>query len=234
MLIQETTQINIQLKDGTLVLLRPVLPEDRQRLQHGLLLMSAESRHRRFFSSMSALSEEQLDYFTVVDQENHVAWIALDPSAPGLPGLGIARFIRYPDQPRMAEVAFAVIDAFQARGLGSVLLATLYLVAQARGIETLRAVVLVDNGTVAAWLRRLGASGKQGSDGVMELDLPVHRDRSRLPQNPTGKRFEKLLNQLSEGAKSPGANSGLPEPNAPATATARSDFATGTLAPAAW
>ena len=195
---EETTQVNFQLKDETPVLLRPVLPEDRQRLQNGLLLMSAESRYQRFFSPMPGLSEEQLGYFTKVDQVNHVAWIALDPSAPGQPGLGIARFIRYPDEPRMAEVAFAVIDAFQARGLGSALLATLYLVAQAHDIETLRAVVLIDNGTVAAWLRRLGALGKQGSDGVMELDLPVHRDLSRLPQNPTGKQFEKLLKQLSE------------------------------------
>ncbi len=199
MLAQEMTRLNIQLRDGAPVLLRPVLPEDRQRLQHGLLLMSAESRYRRFFSPMPAFSEEQLRYFTEVDQENHVAWIALDPSAPGLPGLGIARFIRYPDEPTMAEVAFAVIDAFQARGLGSALLATLYLVAQARGIETLRAVVLVDNGTVAAWLRRLGALGKPCSDGVVELDLPVHRDLARLPQSPAGKQFEKLLKQLSEG-----------------------------------
>ena len=103
MLAQEMTLLNIQLRDGAPVLLRPVLPEDRQRLQHGLLLMSAESRYRRFFSPMPAFSEEQLRYFTEVDQENHVAWIALDPSAPGLPGLGIARFIRNPDEPTMAE-----------------------------------------------------------------------------------------------------------------------------------
>ena len=200
---QETTRVNIQLKDGTPVLLRPVLPGDRQRLQTGLLLMSAESRYRRFFLPMPGFSEEQLDYFTKVDQENHIAWVALDWSVAGLPGLGIARFIRYPDKPSMAEVAFAVIDSFQGRGLGTALLATLYLVAQARAIETLRAVVLADNGTVAAWLRRLGALGKPASDGVMELDLPVHRDLSRLPQNPTGKQFKKLLKTLSQGLYHP-------------------------------
>lgn len=83
--------------------------------------------------------------------------------------------------------------------MGSTLLATLYLVAQARGIETLRAVVLVANGTVADWLRRHGASGKVGSGGVVELDLPIHRDLARLPQSPTGKQFEKLLKKLSAG-----------------------------------
>jgi len=191
-------QLNIQLKDGTAVLLRPVLPEDRQRLENGLLRMSAESRYQRFFSPIRGLSDKQLRYFTEVDQKNHVAWIALDPSASGLPGIGIARFVRYRDQPMMAEVAFTVIDAFQARGLGSLLLATLYLVAQTRGIETFRAVVLVANGTVADWLRRLGASGKLSSGGVVELDLPIHRDLAKLPQSPTGRQFEKLLKQLSK------------------------------------
>lgn len=191
-------QVHIQLRDGTAVLLRPVLPEDRQRLEKGLLRMSAESRYQRFFSPIRVLSDKQLRYFTEVDQENHIAWIALDTSASGLPGLGIARFVRYPDQPLMAEVAFTVIDAFQARGLGSLLLATLYLVAQTRGIETFRAVVLVANGTVADWLRRLGASGKLSSGGMVELDLPIHRDLAKLPQNPTGRHFEKLLKQLSK------------------------------------
>jgi len=191
-------QLNIQLKDGTAVLLRPVLPEDRQRLENGLLRMSAESRYQRFFSPIRGLSDKQLRYFTEVDQNNHVACIALDPSASGLPGIGIARFVRYRDQPMMAEVAFTVIDAFQARGLGSLLLATLYLVAQTRGIETFRALVLVANGTVVDWLRRLGASGKVSSAGVVELDLPIHRDLAKMPQSPTGRQFEKVLKQLSK------------------------------------
>lgn len=199
----QIVRLNIQLKDGTPVLLRPVLPEDRQRLQDELLLMSAESRYRRFLSRMSRLSEEQLRYFTEVDQETHVAWIALNPAAAGLPGLGIARFIRKQEQPRVAEVALAVIDAFQGRGLGSALLATLYLMAQARGIDAFRAVLSVENETVGAWLRRLGASGQLCSRGVVELDLPVHRDLSKLPPTSTGRRFRELLKVLSEGLTAP-------------------------------
>lgn len=195
----ETDRLDIKLNDGTPVLLRPVLPEDRQRLQNELSLMSEESRHQRFFSAILEFSEEQLSYFTQVDQTSHVAWIALDAAAPGQPGLGIARFIRYPDQPRMAEVAFAVIDSYHAKGLGSALLATLYLKAQSHGIETLRALVLVDNGRVTTWLHRLGAVGKPSADGVLELDLPVHRDRTKLPRNSTAKQFGKLLHELSEG-----------------------------------
>ena len=61
--------------------------------------------------------------------------------------------------------------------------------AQARDFETFPAMVLADNGTGAAWLRRLGARGKDGCDGVMELVFSVHRDLSKLPQTPAGNQF---------------------------------------------
>ena len=183
------TQLSVRLRDGTEALLRPVLPEDRGRLQAGLLLMSAESRYRRFFSPQTRLDEEQLRYFTEVDQEDHVAWIALDASSTGLPGIGIARFIRMREHRETAEVAITVIDAFQGSGLGTALLAVLFLMAQNRGITTLRAVVLIENSTMTSWFRRLGAKGGPQTAGVTEMDLTIHPDLSRLPRNPTAKRF---------------------------------------------
>jgi GNAT superfamily N-acetyltransferase len=192
----EMIQLSIQLRDGTPVMLRPVLPEDRDRLQSGLLQMSAESRYRRFFVPVRGLSEEQLRYFTEVDQENHVAWIGLDVSSPGLPGIGIARFIRMEGCPTTAEVAFAVIDALQGRGLGTALLAILFLMAQARGIQILRAVVLAENTKIVSWLGHLGAQGKLQTEGVVEVDLEVQRDLSPLLQNNTAKLFAKYLTQF--------------------------------------
>lgn len=189
----ELPQLSIELRDGTRALLRPVLPEDRGRLQHGLLRMSAESRYRRFFSYTPGLSGEQLRYFTEIDQENHVAWIALDPLTARHSGIGIARFIRMKDQPNMAEIAIAAVDAFQDQGLGTALLAILYLMAQKRGITTLRAVVLIENSAMTSWFRRLGAKGGLQTAGVAEMDLIIHSDLSRLPENPTAKRFAHLV-----------------------------------------
>lgn len=192
----ETIQLSIRLRDDTPVILRPVLPKDRDRLQSGLLQMSTESRYRRFFSPVPGLSEEQLRYFTEVDQENHVAWIGLDASNAGLPGIGIARFIRMKERPTMAEAAVAVIDAFQGQGLGTALLAILYLMAQARGIQTIRAVVLAENTKVASWLGHVGAHRKLQSGGVVEMDLAVRRDLSQLPQSNTAMLFAKFLTQF--------------------------------------
>lgn len=193
---EEAIRLSIRLRDGTPVILRPVLPQDRDRLQSGLLQMSAESRYRRFFFPVLGLSEEQLRYFTEVDQENHVAWIGLGASSAGLPGIGIARFIRMEERPTMAEAAFAVIDTLQGRGLGTALLAILYLMAQARGIHTLRAVVLAENIKVVSWLGHLGAHGRLQPEAVVEVDLTVQRDLSHLPQNNTARLFARFVTQF--------------------------------------
>ncbi len=188
--------LHMELADGTPVLLRPVLPEDRERVRIAIAGMSRESRYRRFFSSNLNPSDDLLRYFTEVDQHNHVAWGALDPCAEGQPGVGIGRFIRDRDRPTVAEVAFAVRDDLQGHGLGTLLLAILYLVAPSHGIDTFRAVVLDDNYTVTDWLAELGANGKL-RDGVMESELPVRRDYSPLHETPATEHFNRRLHELS-------------------------------------
>ena len=122
-----SARVTVAFKDGTSVLLRPVMPEDKGRISSGLLQMSPQSRYFRFFSLMGSLSGDQLRYLTEVDQVNHVAWIAVDPATPQQSGMGIARFICSPANPRTAEAAFAVIDAWQHKGLGTYLAGVLYL-----------------------------------------------------------------------------------------------------------
>ncbi len=56
----------MELEDGTPVLLRPVTPEDRERLVVGMAQLSAGSRYFRFFTPLPRLAEEQLRYFTEV------------------------------------------------------------------------------------------------------------------------------------------------------------------------
>ena len=149
------------LRDGTPVLVRAVGPEDKIRLQDGLSRMSTWSIYRRFARTVSRLTADELRYLTEVDQQNHIAWRAVDPSDPHETGLGISRLIRDPYCPTRAEVAVAVVDEYQQLGLGTILLAALYALAHARGIETLRAVVLPDNHVVLAWLLRLAHAARR-------------------------------------------------------------------------
>ena len=190
---------SLPLQDGELVDFRPVQPDDRERLQNGMSALSLQSRYFRFFTPVSKLSDALLNYLTEADQSNHVAWIATAPDEPSHPGLGIARFIRIYDQPHIAEFAVVVIETYKRRGLGRILIAILYLIAQIEGIEVLRAFVLPENTTMITWLHRLGANGKY-ENGIYRMDIGVCNDLSCSGNNPSIERFryciEKLIAQL--------------------------------------
>jgi len=164
----QDVSVPLQLADGTGVILRPVARIDRDYFRLGLRSMSPASRYHRFFSYLPGLSDAQLRYLTEVDQINHVAWVALAAEPTPAAGLGVARFVRMPEQPAIAEFSFAVIDAMQRKGLGRTLLAMLYLLAAERGVGTLRATCLPENESVVSWLCRLGAKYRGYSEGMKE------------------------------------------------------------------
>ena len=165
----------LSLRDGELVDFRPVKQNDKETIQKGMLALSSKSRYFRFFSPILKLSDTQLYNFTEIDQQNHVAWIALAHNEPEDRGLGIARFIRIQDQPEIAEFGVAVIDSYQHRGLGTILLEVLHRMASIKGIEILRGYVLADNTIMSNWLSRLGAVGVY-ENGVYRMDLTVNDD----------------------------------------------------------
>jgi RimJ/RimL family protein N-acetyltransferase len=188
------------LRDGSCVRVRPIRPEDRDRLREGLHRLSAASRYHRFLAAVSELSDEQLRYFTEVDQVNHLAWIALDPAVPGEPAVGVARCIRLPANPRIAEVAVTVLDTYQGRGLGTLLLGLLSRTAVARGIRTFRAYVDEDNEAMLRIFRDLGAQVGRTDSGVCHLDIPVPDDPDTLPDTATGRVFKAVAARRYEPA----------------------------------
>jgi RimJ/RimL family protein N-acetyltransferase len=189
-----------RLRDGTRVWVRPIRPEDRDRLRVGLHQLSAASRYHRFLATVSELSDEQLRYLTAIDHVNHLAWIALAPAEPGEPALGVARCIRFPDNPRVAEVAVTVLDAYQGWGLGTLLLGLLSASAAAQGIRTFRAYVHVDNDAMLRIFRDLGAAVTATGGGVCDLDIPVPPDPVTLPDTPTGRVFKAVAAHVGRGS----------------------------------
>jgi GNAT superfamily N-acetyltransferase len=112
----------VTLRDGTRALVRPIRPDDKQRLVDGLERLSPESRYRRFLRPVTSLSERELRYLTEIDYVNHFAWVAVAADVEDQPGLGVARYVRDPKDPEVAEAAVAVIDDYQGKGVGTVLL----------------------------------------------------------------------------------------------------------------
>lgn len=174
---RRTTEVT--LRDGTPVLLRPILPEDKAELLDGFRRLSPQSRYRRFLSPVDELTEEQLRDLTEVDYVDHFAWVAFDLSTPGRPGMGVARYIRVPGEPEVAEAAVTVVDDYQGRGLGTLLLEALGAVALENGISRFRGYALEENRAILEVLEGLGASTEHDSPGLVRVEIDLRAGETR-------------------------------------------------------
>lgn len=138
-------QEDVQLRDGTRVSLRLLGSGDRKRLEDGLLRMSEQSRYLRFFTAKVRFTERELDYLTDLDGHDHFALGAVVGDDVDGDGVAVARFVRLEDEPEVAEPAIAVIDEYQRKGLGSVMMVRLVEAARERGIERFRTEFLASN-----------------------------------------------------------------------------------------
>jgi RimJ/RimL family protein N-acetyltransferase len=148
--------LDCELRDGTRVRVRPIAPDDKGRLAEGMKRLSPQSRYRRFFSNMETLDPALLRYLTEVDYSDHFAWLVVSREEPGEPAVGVGRYIRLRDRPTVAEVAITVRDDYQGRGLGTLLLDLLGLVALEHGIDEFVAIVQPENSPMRALLHSVG------------------------------------------------------------------------------
>jgi GNAT superfamily N-acetyltransferase len=186
----------VRLDDGTPIGLRPVIPADREALRNGFREMSQTSRYMRFFASGNEMSEAQARYFSEIDQVNHVAVCAIEPLRRQR-GYGIARFIRDHDKPNSAEFAIAVIDEMQHRGLGTALLAALFLRAKAAGLRTLYGEYMAENPVIPHWLPKLNAVVRpSGDESYGIIQWPI--DKPISPDSNASRQFLQWLGRLGE------------------------------------
>jgi GNAT superfamily N-acetyltransferase len=168
------------LRSGQEVLVRPIRAQDSEGLLEGFQQLSPESRYRRFLAPQPTLGRAQLRYLTEVDHHDHEALLAIDPLTRN--GLGVARFVRSRENPSVAEVAVAVADDWQGRGLGTTLLQELAGRAREEGVSRFSATVLADNSGVIEMVFKLGdAEVTSRHDGV--IDLVMELPRSGLPRS---------------------------------------------------
>lgn len=168
----------VTLRDGTAAWLRLLRPDDAHLLAEGFARLSPESRYRRFLSAKTCLSADELRYLTEVDGIRHFAIGAVRrPAERGAAeeGLGIARFVRLPDEPEVAEAAIAILDDEQRKGLGRALLRRLAEAAAERGIRRFRCEVLESNDPVKRLVADLSprVSAVSSGEGVVGLEVDV-------------------------------------------------------------
>ena len=170
------TPIPVRIRDGSELLLRPVLPGDSARTRQGHVRFSSETLYRRFMSARVP-SPALMDYLAEVDYVDHFVWVMTDLN--GNP-IADARFVRDNHDPSLAEVAFTVADAYQRRGIGSFLIAALSVAAQVAGVERFSGRMLADNVGMRTLMDRYGARWQRDDVGVVTtvIDVPDTRDLS--------------------------------------------------------
>jgi RimJ/RimL family protein N-acetyltransferase len=168
-----TSEVELTLAGGLRLRLRPILPTDKDGLRRGFDRLSDASRYRRFLSPMKRLSDDMVVRFTEIDYVNHFAWVALDTRRPDEPGVGVARYIRHIEAPRTADVAVTVVDEYQGRGVGTLLMAMLCATARTNGVDRLSSLVLLENLAMRRLLSRLGSRFSDDGDGVLSFDLDL-------------------------------------------------------------
>lgn len=167
----------IELRDRTKVLLRPIVPEDEPLLHEAVAAMSERTVYFRFFSPIKRMSDAMAHRLAVVDYNDRFAIVATTHRPNGKERIvGVARYDRARGTD-VAEVALAVIDEFQRRGLGAQLLSELARVARAHGIRSFSLIVLPENREMLGLLRKIGwIHQAKLNGGVYEISF-------ELPEN---------------------------------------------------
>jgi GNAT superfamily N-acetyltransferase len=163
----------VVLNDGTRVLIRPIRPEDKGLLQQGIQRLSPQSRYLRFLHYLERLTAAELRYLTEIDYRDHFAWVAVSLDQPDQVGLGVARYIRDKTHPDQAEAAVAVIDEFQGRGLGRLLLTRLADSARANGVDSFIAYLAPESPAVSHLLHNVAAAITSNEDGLVKVIVPL-------------------------------------------------------------
>ena len=157
------------LRDGSTLAVRPIRPEDEADLARFFTDLSMESRVFRFFMAIAnadALAKKLVD----VDHRTRYGLVAVAGAERQI--IGHAMYVE--TGPRKAELALAVADVYQGRGLGTILLGQLAEAAKGAGIDVLEAMVRPENHLMIKVLRESGFPITARSEpGELHFELPT-------------------------------------------------------------
>ena len=161
--------VPLTLRDGTSIGLRPIYPDDRWRLMQAGALVSPETLYRRFFITRE-IGPAMARYLTEIDYIDHFTWVAVDSADVSVGG---ATYVRSASGSALADISFGIMDQFQGRGLGTLLMGAIAVAARRNGISRFSADVLAENTPMCAILDRAGIEWEPVKLGVAHGTLEV-------------------------------------------------------------
>lgn len=163
---------SFELRDGRVVLLRPIRSEDELNLQVFDSSQSKEDRYKRYFAELPQFSHEQMVRLTQIDYEREMAFVAVVKNADNKEEiLGVVRAQRDPDN-IFAEFAMAIRSDLKGIGLGSRMLQKMINYSRTQGTRELIGCTMLENAGMANLARKLGFSVKFNRDeGLIDMTL---------------------------------------------------------------
>jgi acetyltransferase len=146
---------NIQLNDGTDMIIRPIRPEDAEIEAKFVRELSDETKYFRFMNHLQELSQEMLVRLTQIDYHDEMAMIAVTSTGAGEEQIGVARYTTNPDK-KSCEFALVVSDKWHGRGIAHHLMKSLMEVARDRGLERMDGQVLGNNFKMLQLIKSFG------------------------------------------------------------------------------
>jgi RimJ/RimL family protein N-acetyltransferase len=166
------------LQNGLSVTIRPLRPDDRERLVRAIRNLGRESIYTRFFSYRE-LTDAGLDRIMTIDAAREAALVVTFGEGKDETVIGSGRFVASAGEgsDRTAEVAFVVEEDYQGLGIAGRLLRHLAEIAREKGIAAFEAEVLAENGSMLAVFARSGLPMRKRRDGgIVHVTLSLRGD----------------------------------------------------------
>ncbi len=165
---------HVLLKDGQGIFLRPAVPADVPLVESFMKRVSKESLRMRFMVSMNEVPRKVIEDLCCGDFVDAGCLLAISTKKEDARVIGLGNFIGMGNN-RLAEVAFMTEEAYQGKGISTLILERLAGLAAAQGYVDLEAEVLPDNRAMLGVFKSSGFNIHQvwHSDTV-HLELPVN------------------------------------------------------------
>jgi acyl-CoA hydrolase/RimJ/RimL family protein N-acetyltransferase len=158
-------------KSGLTVLLRPVKISDEPLLKDLFYSLSDQSLYQRFISVRKDMPHARLQEFVIIDYTKQMSILAVIQEEEKEVAIGLGQYL-ISNEGHTAEVAFAVRDDYQGKGVGTELLSYLTYLGKRSGLLGFTAEVLQENQKMLHLFEKMGFDIKRrGSEGTYQLKM---------------------------------------------------------------
>lgn len=157
---------DVEMRNGTRFLLRPIKPDDEEALTAMVALCTQEDLRLRFFGQLKSFPHQMAARFSQIDYDREMALVAVNPATQHRESViyGVVRLVADPENDQ-AEFAVIVRSDMKGHGLGYQLMTEILAYAKSRGLREVHGDILRGNVTMLQMAHELGFITEKGACG---------------------------------------------------------------------